>query len=543
MSFTQLPRRTVLAGLGGAAGSALLASCARDGDTPEPAGPPSAGSAALPSYVPFPGLTPDLPASDDGVTAGFFNHPRPPIDRDGFPLPTTDPVTALLQGGAPTTAPDSSPIYQRFREQAGNQLQAATVVSTEYTAKFQVTIAGRDLPDLVQIEPVPRLPEILESNFTDLSDFLSGDAVTRYPALASFTADNWAVSSLNGRIWGVPQPRPPAGRILMTRGDLLVQKGIDTNPTISDGEDFVALLAELTDPSANTFALGGDPAGWLLRVVREMYGAPNIWHQDDDGTFSHEINAPETVEALDQAAKIVQAGYTHPQSFADPGSNNTWFRAGTTPLLVQTFPSWGNYARSNPEFDMGHVRLPQWDGGGNTRIYTSLAGYYGYVAIRQQDSPERVEEILRILDYIASPFGTSQYLDIAYGLEGETYTLDEGEPSFVEGGSDQILVGWPYAGGGAQNVLYAPGNPDLVQRQHDYLSTVLPEGRRDASVGLYSATALGKAATWTKRRNDTERSILLGERPVSAWQEFAQAWTKDVGQAMAEEYQQAAAAS
>lgn len=503
---------------------------------------PNSPAAEPPAHVPFEGLTPDLPGTADGVTAGFYTYPSPPVDRPGFPLPETEPITAMFQGTAPTMAPEANPVFQRLREQTGNQLTATTVLSTEYVSKFQTTIAGGDLPDLMQIEQVAELPGVLDKYFTDLTDLLAGDNITTFPALAAFTADNWAVSTINGRIWGVPQPRPPAGRIMLTRGDLLAEKGIDRDPKLNDGEDFADMLAELTNPSDNTFAIAGDPANWLLRAVREMCGAPNVW-AEENGEFTHEIMAEETIEALNQTAKLVQAGYTHPEAFSKPGENSTWFRAGVTPLLIQGFTAWGNFSRSNPEFNTGHVDLPQWSGGGSSQIYTSLAGYYAFIGIRKQDSPERVNEILSVLDYIASPFGTTQFLDVMYGVEGATYRMDDGEPSYLEEPSGaELLTGWPYAGAGAQNILYAPGDEELVRRQHDYLSASLPQGRKNASVGRYSATALSKAATWDKRRKDLERSILLGEKPASDWTTFAEDWNNAVGKQMAEEFAASATA-
>ncbi len=541
-SLPQVTRRTLLTGIGAAAGSSLLMSCRTESGPGTGPGPrASAAPVEPPTHVPFEGVTPDLPGTVDGVTAGFFTYPSPPVDRPGFPLPETTPITAMFQGESPTMSAGANPVVQQLRQQTGNQLEATTVLSTEYVSKFQTTIAGGDLPDLVQIEQVAELPGLLDKHFTDLTEFLAGDNIAEFPALAAFTADNWAVSTINGRIWGVPQPRPPAGRIMLTRGDTLAKLGIDRDPKLNDGEDFADMLAELTDPTDNTFAIAGDPANWLLRAVRQMCGAPNVW-AEENGSFTHEIMAEETVEALEQTAKLVQAGFTHPEAFSKPGENHTWFRAGVTPLLIQGFTAWGNFSRSNPEFDTGHVELPQWTGGGPSKLYTSLAGYYAFIGIRKQDSPERVREILHVLDYIASPFGTTQYLDINYGVDGATYHMDGGEPSYLEEPAGaELLTGWPYAGAGSQNVLYAPGDQELVQRQHDYLSATLPQGRRNASIGRYSATALSKAATWDKRRNDLERSILLGEKPVSAWNTFAEDWNNAVGKKMAEEFAASAA--
>lgn len=536
---TTLPRRTLLSM--SAATAAVAATACRSSSGDAPPGADGGSQATPPAHVPFGDVAPDLAGDDSGVINGYFSYPDPPVVRDGFPLPRTETFTALLQGDPPSIPPSSNPVYAHFREQAGNDLQDTSIISTEYNDKFQVTIAGGDLPDLVQIVGVPRLPQLLEKEFTDLTEVLAGDNITQYPALASFTDANWDVARVNGRIWGIPQPRPPAGRVLMARGDLLGEHGLESNLELRDGADFVELLDTLTDRDNNVFAMGGDPTGWLLRAVREMVGAPNGWARDGD-TFVNEITAEESVVALEEAATIVQAGYMHPNAFSDPGQNHNWFRAGVTPLLIQGFAMWSNYARSNPEFDTGVIRLPQWEGGGAASNYLAQAGYGAYIAIKKQPSDERLHEALRIIDYIASPFGTQQYLDIAYGLEDQTFSFEDGEPTFLEDKASEALIGWPYVGAGSQNVLYVPGRRDLVERQHAYLTDVIPNGTVNASTGLYSETSQSRGATWGPRRSDLERSILLGEKPVSEWVDFAEEWRKDVGDEIAAELQESAAA-
>ncbi|HIT74961.1 MAG TPA: extracellular solute-binding protein [Candidatus Avipropionibacterium avicola] len=532
-----LHRRTLLTL--SAASAAVAATACRTGSG---GGSASDDTAAVepPAHVPFDGVTPDLPGDESGVINGYFSFPDPPVVRDGFPLPQTDTFTALLQGDPPSIPPSSNPVYAHFREQAGNDLQDTSIISTEYRDKFQVTVAGGELPDFVQITGVAQLPQLLEKEFTDLTEVLAGDNITQYPALASFTDANWDVARVNGRIWGIPQPRPPAGRVMLARGDLLAEHGLESNLELRDGKDFVDLLDTLTDRKDNVFAMGGDPTGWLLRAVREMMGAPNGWAREGD-QFVNEISAEQSVLALEEAAKIVQAGYMHPNAFSDPGQNHNWFRAGVTPLLIQGFAMWSNYARSNPEFDTGVIALPRWDGGGAASSYLGQAGFGDFIGIKKQASDERLHEALRIVDYIASPFGTQQYLDIAYGLEGQTFSFEDGEPTFLPDKASEALIGWPYVGAGSQNVLYVPGRQDLVERQHAYLSEAIPNGTVNASTGLYSETAQGRGATWGARRSDLERSILLGEKPVTEWEGFAESWRKDVGDAIAAELQEAAA--
>src|SRR5699024_6120462 len=113
---------------------------------------------------------------------------------------------------------------------------------------FQVTLASGDIPDFMQIMPVAQLPKLLEQEFADLTDVLGGDGVKKYPGLANIPAESWRIPELNGRLWGIPMPRPPVALVLTTRGDVLKERGVD-DPYLKlrDGADFVDLLKQLTN--------------------------------------------------------------------------------------------------------------------------------------------------------------------------------------------------------------------------------------------------------------------------------------------------------
>jgi putative aldouronate transport system substrate-binding protein len=56
----------------------------------------------------------------------------------------------------------------------------------------------------------------------------------------------------------------------------------------------------------------------------------------------------------------------------------------------------------------------------------------------KKTSPDRVEELLRIHDWIASPFGTEEYLFVEYGSEGRDYRLDGTDPILTETGNNEV---------------------------------------------------------------------------------------------------------
>src|SRR5690606_34164263 len=178
----------------------------------EQSGQPSvreAGSGDLPTRMPFESVEPDLPEVEGGVPAAYFKYPAEPVKREGFPYEgASGPISALLQGNAAVTPRDSNQWWQKLQEASGFDFTIASVVSADYQNKLQVTLAGGDVPDLVQIVNVPGLPNVLDKFFADLTPYLAGDAIKEYPGLASIPTETWKISQLNGKIWGIAQPRP-----------------------------------------------------------------------------------------------------------------------------------------------------------------------------------------------------------------------------------------------------------------------------------------------------------------------------------------------
>src|SRR5699024_3498750 len=252
-----------------------------------PVGPPA--TVTPPAFVPFDEVTPDLPGTQDGVPPGVYSYPNPPIVREGYPLPEGDPISFLVQGPPNDPSGLQNENFVNVVNQIGSPLDIIYAGQGGFLSKFQVTMASGDLPDMTMIAEVAELPKLLDQKFTDLTDVLGGDGVTKYPGLANIPTAAWSVPTINGRLFGIPMPLPPAGRVITARSDTVAARGISDPSAINlrDGQDFLDLLDQLTDRDKDEFAMGADPLAWLLNIVKQMVGTPNEWKLDGD-TFVHE---------------------------------------------------------------------------------------------------------------------------------------------------------------------------------------------------------------------------------------------------------------
>lgn len=538
-------RRAVLrGGLAGAAGLASvagLAACQTGGDQDTP-GNADGGKLELPSYVPFEGVEPDLPGTADGVPPGFYNYPDPPITREGFPLQGVDPFTFLVTGTPPSVPPEKNKNYAWMDQQLGTPSTTVFGTYTDYRSKFQVTMASGDLPDLAIVITVPGLPQLLEKNFTDLTDVLGGDGVKKYPGLANIPNSAWQLCTVNGRLWGVTRPQAPTGLVVNYRSDVIEKRGLtESDLAPQSGDEFLELMKAMTDKDNNLFAMGADPTSWLIGIAKQMAGTPNGW-TNENGNFVSEIASEQMKDALEYAKRVWAAGVMHPNSFSDPSQNGTWYDAGVTALYVRGFGGWDFNIRAFPDVKIGAMIPPKLDGGGPAPVHKSAAGYPSFTAIRKTDDADRIDQLLRVFDFCASPFGTDQYLGFNYGVEDYSYTMDGPNPVPMEDAPETPIY-HTYAGGARNSVIYGQGDRETVDLRHAYAKEVLPTGVDDASTGLYSETQVTKGSTMGKEQQDVIRQIIQGQQPMSAWDDFVKRWKSRVGDKVAEEYAAAAAAT
>lgn len=495
-----------------------------------------AGEGLLPDHQPFEGTEPDLPGTED-VPPGYFHYPQDPpsiLTDPGFDM---EPVTALLQAAVLPAPRERNPWIQQVEARIGGELHITGIPSADYTDRLNVAIAGERLPDLVQFEGgTPDLPEVLENYCVDLGEYLSGDRVQDYPALAALPDSAWTAGMVNGRLYGVAQPRSKSGLTWTLRTDLVEEMGLSFDD-VTDGPSLLEFFREVTSPSEGRWAFGQDPYGRLVGGIHEMMGGVNNWGVVD-GEFIRSIETPEWEESLEISRQIWDEGLIHPDSFSAPSVD--WWAGGTVLFYRNAFEGWTRDKLDYPDNAVSAVATPNWDGGGAAPKHLGPGHYYAFVAMSQPTEESRVEELLWTLNVLAVPFGSSEYLDVNFGVEGDHYSLEGSDPIPTSSAAGYKSASLLYAGGTEFTILYIPGEEDLVRSQHEFLSEVIPTGVEDPSVGLHSATASARGQAEDQQLTDLQSEIIQGRQPVSAFADALRAWRNSVGDEIRAELAEAA---
>lgn len=547
-------RRTLFRGALSAAALAgagpLLAACG-SGSGNGPAESSNSG-VLMPAYVPLAhGPKPDLPALSDGVLAGFLKYPANPVSVTSGKPGNGATVTVFLETfSAVAPALPQNHYWQALNQALGVNLDLQVVPGADYSDKLNVLVAGSSLPDLTMISGIPpNLPALLRAEFQDMTPFLGGDAVKKYPMLANIPTLYWKTGVYDGALYGVPIPRAIMGDVLYYRADILAARGLSPRP--ASYAEFVSLCRELTDAKHNVWALStannsAANAGGVggLQFIQQMLGVPLNW-VDSGGKLTSTYELPETKEALARATELYKAGYVHPDSFSTATSSLTttykqWLNAGSAVLNGDSWTAWAPYYTENvagPSFKINGMLPPNYDSGSRAVTWQQNPSF-SFTAFKKA-SKSRIEELLKVVNWLSAPFGSAEYLLKTYGTEGVDWVRKNGDVSQTQAGLNQsagLSIG--YVGSGP-DVIYSVGEAQATRDCYAFMKQSIPISVADPTTGLYSRTNAAKSVTLATIITDSVQAIIQGQQPLSSWADTVKTWQSSGGNQVRTEFEEA----
>ena len=151
-----------------------------------------------------------------------------------------------------------------------------------------------------------------------------------------------------------------------------------------------------------------------------MFRAPNNWRLGPNGSLIKDIETEEYKAAVVYLRELIEAGYMSPDVKSNVDLNNDLF-AGK---IVMRANAWNSYqgllvdqaARLNQTYRI----VPPFGHDGKAGAAMLGPGNFGWTAIKKA-SPDRVKELLSVLNYLAAPFGSEEFLVTKYGVKGEDW--------------------------------------------------------------------------------------------------------------------------
>lgn len=536
--MSTIPRRSFLTLAGtGLVGVPLLAACGTGGGGTGGATTPSTGgiaSAVLPDYIPLDAVTPDFPATPAGAIDTFLTYPQPATAISSGTPGDGQPITGLAQlNGAPPAALANNPYWQELNDRLGSPMEIDAVnAGDDFLARVSTIQASGDIPDLIQLNPaVPSLAEFLESSFVDLSNHLGGDKVSAYPALANIQQQFWRAGVYNGRLYGIPNPRGMASaRVMYYRKDLMDAQGITVD--LASFKDFFDLAKEVTAPASNVWAMTTNP----LSFVRQMLGIPNGWYEEGS-SYRSALEHEAQEEALAAVVSMREAGVLNPDmGAANPNQLTEWFGTGTGLFTFGSYTGYqaihGTYSVGVDGFDVDLLQVPDYDSSSTANGWAG--NLTNNIISIPRSAEDRIETILGVVNYLASPFGSEEALFLRYGTEGEHFDWVDGNPVARPDVGTQFAIGVGYLGS-PPYVFFYPNDPGAGEKIYNHMVTFAETAVIDPTQVLYSPTYASKNASISSAIQATELDIIYGRQPVSAWADAVASYMDGGGRAVADE--------
>jgi putative aldouronate transport system substrate-binding protein len=520
-------------------GLPTLAACSGKKSATAKGGAVASSKLQLPTYVPAQVPVPDLPGSSEGLDAGYLRAPSGLTTSVATTPGDGRKITALTETfTTPAPAMDQNAYWQELNKRLGSELDM-TIVVDDYPSKFNALVASDSLPDLVWFPPnqgLQNVPQLLAAKFLDLTPYLSGDAVKKYPNLANLPTYSWKTSVVDGKIYGVTVTYGAFGQVYLINEDFWKPAG---GAQFSGADDFLAKAKTLLDAKNNKYVL--EPAYYNhLQQFCRWFGAPNTW-QPAGGKLTHQIETDEFAAALEFAVKVFQAGLFWP----DPNLSTTPEKVagGALGAYVQSFPGFILDSKT-VDFPLGAIVPFPAVSGAKPTFYHGY-GSVGFTAITKKAGTARVETMLKVLDYLAAPFGTTEAEFINFGVEGTHFTRDgAGNPKLNAKGEAEVLTTWQPASFlmNSPEYLYLPGHEDRTKLIHDVETQALAMMGTNPCLGHYSDTDTNKGAGLTSKLRTALEDIIAGRQPLSNLDAVRKDWRSKGGDAIRGEYEKAIAA-
>ncbi|MET7689685.1 extracellular solute-binding protein [Streptomyces sp. NPDC005483] len=522
-----------------AGGMPLLAACGGS-DSGEREGTTS-GKAAdklLPTFVASTVANPDLP-SKNGSAAGYTGKVDLAALKTSVPkkLGTGAPLKIMSPfWGSPPKA--GCAYYTALDAAAGTKITWQNQDGNTYGEKLGAVLASSSIPDMVVVpswELVGKISNAVTAKFMDLSPYIAGDKIKKYPNLAAIPSDAWRMGIFGGALRGIPMPAATANWIApLYRKDLFDKKGysVPTSP-----EEFLSWAKEATSAKAKVWACNDMTwSAWSNFGVRPS--GTLGWNIGDDGKLTYRHEVPEYLEALEWVRKLFDAGVVHPDDKARTGDQGQRFTAGQVLVWNTNIADWygktAEQAQSNPDFQIDVIDIYGADGGDPTLWASQPATIWSL--IRKGASRTTIENALAAADFSAAPYGTKERMLVDYGVEGTHYTVKDGVPVKNDLGNSEVINAWVMLAAPAAYFAH-PDFPEVARKQVEWQQRMGAFMKKTSTFGM-NIVEPTRWANLSSQFEQLEIDYVRGNRKLSDVQAAISTWKSSGGDKLRDWYKE-----
>lgn len=491
--------------------------------------------AVMPAYHPMELIEPDIRGSGP-IPDGFLNYPKTKFARvvSSKPGRGGPEITTMSAAWGPTPPGLTRNSYlKEINAELGVTMNPSLQDGNTFANKLSAVLGARDVPDILsvpswEVDKIPRFSQAISALFTDLTDHLKGASIEDYPMLATLPTSSWQHCVWSGRLAAIPYPTDGVFPWAMFfRKDITDKLGIAPPASIDELYQFGK---KLTNPSKNMWAFGD-----TFEMIQMYFGCPGVqggWRKKPDGGLEHKYETKEYREALAFTTRLYNEGLVHPDLVASSGADGSQlFKSGRIVMMRDGIGAWYSTQRDQavitPGFDMQPLPVFAADAGKPIAWGNTAPIFYTFV--KKNESRERTQEILRVLDWCAAPFGSLEWEMNLYGIEGKHFKrAPDNSPIATDLGRKEISNQYRLISGRAPVLVGNSEVPNYVKDLLDYTRTTAQYLEEDLFEGIKLEMPASASKTVTATE-DKLRDLIRGRRPLSDIDQIVAEWRRSGG--------------
>lgn len=520
---------TALGAVATIGGGGVVGGCSRKAKSTGAAENAKQSAEVLPKLIPKRFITPDIPG-EGPIPDGYLKYPTELVRAfTKKPGSSGKPITSMnAWWGATPPGPDRNSYLQAVNAELGVPIHPSSQDGNTYGPKLSAILGARDVPDILsapnwEVDKIPRFSQAVKALFEDLTDYLRGDAVSAYPMLATLPTGAWQYSVWAGRLAAIPFPTDgPFPWALFYRKDLTDKAGVEVPKTIDELYQFGK---KMTNTDKGVWAFGNifDMVQMLFKCSHPYTG----WRKKPGGGLENKLETKEYRQALEFTARLYKEGFVHPDIIATNGADSkTLFNGGKMIMTQDGMGVWrgtqSEQSKVTPGFNI--QPLPIFSAVGGDPIAWCEERPIFYTFIKKGLGKERVEEILRVLDWCACPFGTVENQLRQYGVEGKHFTRGpDGSPMPTDLSHKEIAEQYGMLGGRVPSTVGTADVPNFVKDSLTYLR----ETYKFKEPNPFEGIKLEFPANYAKIiqiTQDKTNDVVRGRRPLGDLDQIVKEW-------------------
>jgi putative aldouronate transport system substrate-binding protein len=221
----------------------------------------------------------------------------------------------------------------------------------------------------------------------------------------------------------------------------------------------------------------------------------------------------------------------HPDAVAGNSQNaKQRFWSGKTVVTGDGPGAWkGDDAKSgaaaNPGYNRQAFKLLSVDGKPSIEM-SNPAGMYSF--LNGKLSADQIKEVLSIANYLAAPYGSSEWLTVNFGQPGTDYTMVDGNPQLTEKGSKEVATSFQFLVTPLTPTTVISGYTQVAKDNAAWQADMVKYAVKPAFFAM-NVTEPPQYAKLTQPVEDTLADVRFGRKPISAFQEAVKTWQSQGG--------------